>query len=260
MPDAMERPPITLVMSTWVPGGAGSETELRILACREAMQTWDKHLKYRGDIRLHVADDGSLHPAWGAGVDSPPALWSPWPVTFSRQNAHGVGASINAGFRQAFETSPLVIYLADDWKLFQDFSLTEWSDLLMGHKEIGMVNFGPPNANVTGKVGWVPKAGDLWLDGTGDAHNYSYYLRFLSGNGAVPGYAFAHRPGLYHKRFIDRWGWFKENVGAIACEKLYNDCWFRDKGDDIVMPLYETWRHIPGTEFGLIHPPARRAA
>lgn len=252
------RPPITMVMSTWVP--EGPEADVRIGATRRAMQSWYSRLKYDGELRLHVSDDGSIHPYWGAGVDSPPASWSPWPVTFSRQNACGVGASINAGFRQAFSVSPLAMYLADDWELFQDFDLREWSDLLMSREDFGMVNFGPPNPNVLGKVEWMPKAGDLWLDGTADAHNFSYFLHFISGNGRSTGYAFAHRPGLYHERFINRWGWFDEDGGAVWCERQYNERWFAGRGDDIVMPLYETWRHIPGTEFGLVHPPARRAS
>lgn len=257
------RPAITIVMTTWVPGGTpelAAQAETRIGATRKAISSWVEHLRYRGELRFHVADDGSVHPWWGAGIDVPPATWSPWPTTFSRQKARGVGASINAGFRQAFEVSPLAMYVADDWELFQDFDLTEWADLL-NNERAGFVNFGPPNPNVVGKVEYAKKADDLALDDTLDAHNHSYYLRFLRWRDphrpVVTGYAFAHRPGLYHKRFIDRWGQFGEDGGAIWCEQTYNNRWFKGNKDDIVMPLYETWRHIPGTEFGLVHPPDR---
>ncbi len=254
------RPPVTIVMTTWLPEDARGD--IRIAAVQRAIGSWLEYIKYDGELLLHVADDGSKHGDYGTCVETLPCTWWPGNVSFSRQESHGVGASLNAGFRHAFKLSPFVIYLADDWELLRPFDLRQWVDLLLLREDLGMVNFGPPNCSIVGEMQWIRKRTDQWLSMTYDAVNHAYFLMFHRSPpiGKSIGYVFAHRPALYHKRFTDRWGWFKEDTGAQDCERDYNKRWLAGKENDIVMAFYETWRHIPGTEFALHNPQARRRA
>lgn len=248
------RPPITILMTTWAP--AGEEGEKRAAAAEAAVASWGQHLEYDGEVRLHVADDGSSLPGYAVSVDTPPATWWPSPVSFSRQEARGVGASINAGWDHIKQAGGLCLYLVDDWLALAPFDLRPWADLLQD-ETMGMVMFGPPYAGVVGRVEMHTKTNALWIGSRPDPHNQLYMLRPSSNVNAV---IYAQRPALYHPRFWQRWGPMLEDVGAVCAEETYNERWRASGGDDIVLSLYQPFRHIEGTEFGIIHPPARRVA
>ncbi len=251
------RPPVTIVMTTWAP--EGPKGDIRIAAAQGAVSSWLEKFKYDGELLLHVADDGSKHGDYGTSIKSTPCMWWPGKKSFSRQEARGVGASLNAGFKEAFKTSPFAIYLPDDWELLRQFDLRTYVDLLLAREDIGMVILGPPAGGTTGEVQLQKKGRDQWVNPTRDPTNHLYFLllhrRPPPGKGT--GYVFSHKPALYHKRFIDRWGWHQEDVGAQNCERNYNLNWLAGKENDIAVVFHETWRHIPGTEFALTHPPAR---
>lgn len=194
--EPMSRPPITIVMTTYFPPGPSGA--LRVGVAKRALQSWLKFLHYDGEIRLHVADDGSdpdhfdiLKIATVSVADS-----------YSYQDRCGVGASLNAGFKSGFERG-LVGYLVDDWIALADFDLTPWADLLLADESVGMVRFSPPHPGLTGEVIAYPAGWALKLD----RHNL----------------AFATRPALYHKRMIDRYGWFTEGQNAFVVENDYNE-------------------------------------
>ena len=211
----MEFPPITIVMTTFfLPGERGV---LRRISANRTLRSWGAYLDYQNKVNLHIADDGSDFP-----------LASNWlGVTHSVQYRQGVGASLNKGFAKAFETSPLVLYAVDDWALTQDFDLTPWVEMLLQREDIGMVRLGPPHPNLTGRV------------------------EMLSGNwegwGLVldrQGFAFGTRPALFHKRFIDAYGWFAENTSAVEVERIYNESFCTTPGPNIVLALPHPWEHI----------------
>src|SRR5688572_3533896 len=52
----MNKPDITIVMTTYIPP---SYLEERYNTMCRAMQSWFTHLKYDGDIWVHLADDGT---------------------------------------------------------------------------------------------------------------------------------------------------------------------------------------------------------
>ena len=62
------------------------------------------------------------------------------------------------------------------------------------------------------------------------------------------GFAFGHRPALYHRRMIDAYGFFDENCSALECERLYNERFSTTKGPDILLALYTPYEHDDSLE------------
>lgn len=227
----MDFPNITIVVTTYFPVFEGYN---RREVVEKTLRSWDDWLLYHGDLHIHVADDGSV-------IDYHVPEWiGTWEgISYSYQHRKGVGVSLNAGFRKAFETSPLVFYGVDDWSLTQPFDLTPWAQLLMEREDCGMVRLGPPHPGTRGKIEAFT---DNWQ---------GWGLRLDS----RLGFAFGHRPALYHKRMIDRFGWFKENCNALECESDYNDRVATDwNGPDIVLALPHPWQHLDSVELAYIDP------
>lgn len=228
----MNYPPITIVMTTFIP--TGDDGDKRILVEDAALQTWADNLKYRGKINLHIADDGSVKEGihipnrWMRNLDS---------LSYSSQSRKGVGASLNAGFRKAFETSPLAIYLADDWSLIEPLDLTPWAQLLMEREDVGVVRFSPPHPSIRGSVEAFTTNLQSWglrLD------------RY--------GYAYGHRPALHHKRFWDAYGEYAEKCTALECEDRYNLNYCSKEGPDVILTLPSKFEHLSSVELAYVNP------
>src|SRR5574341_1472020 len=158
-------------------------------------------------------------------------------ITLTQQNRKGVGASLNAGFRYAFETSPLVFIGMDDCSLVGEFDLTPWARLLMLREDVGVVRLGPPHPNMRGCVEAFTE--DL----------QSWGLR-LDRYGFIAG----HRPSLYHKRFYDYYGTFKEGCSSLECEDEYNLKVCSHKGPDVIMALPVKFEHIDTCSLSSLQP------
>jgi hypothetical protein len=221
--------PVVIVMTTYFP----SDHLERLFVAKKACDSWELNLKYDGDVRLHIADDGSK--IWDART-----RFRGYPISRSWQSRHGIGASLNEGFHVAFETfdTPLVIAPMDDWSLVADIDITPWAEMLLENPSIGVIRLGPPHPGVTGTClpfspqwqGWVLKQ---------DRHHYS----------------FGHRPAIYHKRMIDYYGWFKEDCDAYECERDYNERFCsQPNGPDVVLALPHPWLHLDSVELAGIDP------
>lgn len=211
----MDFPPITIVMTTWF------RDEQRKEVAEDTLRSWVKYMRYDGELRLHVADDGSTV-EW-----EPELIFWRGPVTRSRQERHGLGASLNRGFAQALETSPLVFYCGgDDWKLTQPFDLTPWAQVLLEQDHVGIVRLGMPSPFLRGEVVIY---GENWQ---------GWGLK-LEPYGLCTGF----RPELFHQRMIDYYGWFAENINALECERLYNVKWAADPALQVVLALPHPWYH-----------------
>lgn len=226
-----ELPPITIVMTTYFPDG--EEGRVRKLAALQTLQSWKEYLTYDGALFLHVADDGSNREQH-TSTDLP-SLWFP-SGTYSQQHRMGVGSSLNKGFQRGFEKSPLVAYFVDDWSLTDTFDLSPWAELLITRPEYGMVRLGPPHPNIRGSV-------DIHMDNVWGMRLERY------------GFAFSHRPAIYHQRMMQTYGWFPEQVNALECERLYNERVNQNlRGPDVAMALPHPWRHIDSIELAYLHP------
>lgn len=204
---------ITLVMTTYI------QNEARWQRAFDAKCSWARNLKYEGQVNLHLADDGSKYtPFW----------WDRGLQTYSQQFHEGVGASLNKGLQQAFEVSDFFLYAVDDWVLTTELDLTPWAQLLEENPSIGMVRLGPPHPNLKGQVEMFKQGWGLRLE------------RY--------GFAFGHRPALYHKRFIEAYGVFEEQCSALECERLYNEHFSVSAGPDILLALYVPYAHDDSLE------------
>lgn len=210
----MDFPPVTIVMTTWF------VDKQRVELAQETLYSWRTHLEYDGELRLHIADDGSLL-SW-----EPEAWWGD-KVTYSRQERRGVGASLNAGFRQAFEISPLIAYFVDDWILQDPLDITPWAYLLLQRDDVGIVRLGPPHPYLRGEI--LPYT-ELWQGWGMKLDRY--------------GLTVGHRPELFHKRWIDYYGWHDERVNAQECERLMSVRYAEKAGGpDIVYALPHKFFH-----------------
>lgn len=242
----MTLPLITIVMTTYLP--EGEEGGARLSAIYKTLSSWEYCLVYNGSIDLLVVNDGvdervdHLHKYyiqdWRLGDFQ----------TSQLLGRGGVGRSLNDGFKKSFRLSPLVLYAVDDWSLTQDFDLTPWAQLLMEREDVGMVRLGPPHPGNTGHVEAF----------TGNWQGWAMRL-------APRGFAFGHRPALYHQRFIQKWGWFDENCSALECERLYNERWCQEQKitayqdgeyfkSDIVYALPHPWQHLASVELSSMEP------
>lgn len=217
-------PDLTIVMTTFFVMGDGGERED---AANLTLASWDKHLLYPGVVHLHIADDGSEYeyvPAWTRGKTS-----------FSKQKRCGVGASLNKGFRRAFETSPFVFYGVDDWLLNANYDLAAWVRVFIEHENIGMIRLGPPHPNLQGTVRHL------------DEHNWGLELDRYS-------FAYGQRPALYHQRFYEAYGDFPENLKAVECERIYSERVNSMPGPCVLLALPHPWQHIYTTSLSDMEP------
>lgn len=229
---------ITIVATTWLPPGKEDE---RLKDFMKSIVSWLSYLRYDdGDINLHIADDGTSDEWFEKLKRAVQFMWHPnltdWvgDVTFSRQERHGVGASLNAGLKQAFSQGRYAFYTVDDWVLLSPLDLTTWVKFMEDDNyAAGMVRFFP-HPDLTGTFKHIPPYG--WATIL-DHHHY----------------VFATRPCLWHERFFEPqlrgYGWFKEDCSALETEHDFNArilTWpYRyHPGKEIWMAIPALWQHI----------------
>jgi len=233
---------VTVVCTTYFPPGPIGRR--RAQESLEAIASWRRHIGHDDWFRLHIADDGSDMDHWlhftRALEHRAPSGKIASGFTISRQARRGVGASLNAGFRLAFERHDQVLYAVDDWQLLHHFDLAPWVHLLDESPEderhaVGMVRLGPPHPWLTGRVEMFKAGWALRLD----RHHF----------------AFGHRPALYHRRFFEHYGAFAEGVNAYECERLFAEHFaFDSDGPDILLALPTPWSHVSTVELADVEP------
>lgn len=224
---------ITILATTWLPPGS---EEIRFNAFSLAMKSWQENLRYEYALHLHVSDDGTEDPYWKDMADFIRNSWKIGRVSFSRQPRKGLGASLNAGLIKCWDNSSLVFHAVDDWQLLAPLDLTPWVDFIQDASyEVDMVRFfGHPD--LTGTIKHIPPHG--WAIEL-DKHHYF----------------FSFRPLLWHKRFFDRAGFFKDGVSALECENDINAKLKNFSGSSrIWMALPEMWTHLDPVSLSGIAP------
>lgn len=211
--------PITIAMSVYFPQGKDGQKRKQVAL--DTLYSWQRHLKYAGELHLRICEDGDteefLQPAHSVWYQT---------LMYSGHERGGLGKSLNKGFSRGFEVSPLVAAFMDDWSLTADFDLTPWAQVLLEREDIGVIRLGVPHPNTTGRIEHLGELGwGLILD------RYSY--------------AFGHRPALYHERAINHYSWFKEDCSPLECERDYSDRINADpNGPDVMLALPHPWAHL----------------
>lgn len=221
---------IVILMTTYFP--PGEDGEKRLQAAEMATTTWLHHLQYYGgDIRIHVADDGSeRHFVNQLLCFTRDRGWGN--TTLSVNQRQGVGASLNAGLQATKEE--LILHAVDDWALTQELDLAPWAWLLQHGYNIGMVRLGPPHPELRGTVQMFEKGWYLSLQ------------RY--------GFAFATRPFLARREFFEAYGPFPEELNALETERIYNQRFATQGGPMIALALPHPWEHLASIELAEVEP------
>lgn len=225
-----ELPVITVIATTYYPDT--EQARIRRQMASISVKSWVRYLQYQGPLAYHFADDGSELEDYKIFPYSDPMngydisqINVHRDVSFSRQERKGVGASLNRSFEEAFKKSPLaMIIYNDDVMLRESIDLTPWADLLLEEEDIGAVRLGLPHPGLTGEIVLYPQGYGLKLD----KHNF----------------AFSFRPTLFHKRFLDVYGWFLEGETALECERIYNLKFCEADGPEIIYAISVPWEHL----------------
>ena len=214
-------PDISVLVAVYFP--PGPEGALREEGFKQSVKSWGWNLLYDGKLApLIVVNDGLEPPArlgvwWGA----------------QRLLGHergGLGASLNQGFKEAFETSPLVLHLVDDTPLDRHYDLSPWARMLVDDEQVGAVRLQPyPGTAGTISPRGKPNRGG-WVV-TMDRHDLVAGLR----------------PTLYHRRFFDAYGYFDEGLSAWETERLFNDRFCQASGPESVLALPAQWAEGMGS-------------
>ena len=222
---------LLIVVTTWLPPGG---EEQRRDAFWSALNSWEKHLKFNGKIRIHIADDGTE----GEDAQRLAPKWALWPVTVSHGQREGVGASLNRGMADAHENE-IVAYFVDDWQLLEDLDLDPWVKLFDSVPNTGFVRLGPPHPGISGTVLPVPQSEREWALRL-DRHHY----------------AFSFRPMLLRPQFWRDLGPFAEGESSLECERLYNERFCQQAAWLGVLALPHPFDHIYTTELSAMRPAA----
>jgi hypothetical protein len=239
-------------MTTLFP--SGGDGDLRMGAAKYTLESWDEKLKYGGDINLVISDDGSPDKREQELVAfaTESGRWSK--VESTRQERRGVGASLNQGFELATKRGDLVLYAVDDWSLEMELDIDPWAEVLEQDEQVGCIRLGESSPNLAWgfQSHWVVERGHvfgMWFD--------PWSKSDADGNpiqGPGPHYAWCQRPALYHPRFFETYGKFREMTTAIQLDWIHNDHVARTAGPKIVLALLNPWRHVGSVQLSKVQP------
>jgi len=179
-----------------------------------------RHLDYPA-LSWVVADDGS-------GEDHQQALLAdigdPNCILSDAGQQGGTGHNRNLGLRRAFERTPYVLHVEDDWELDEPLDLRPFVDVLISHTDVGMIRLGYIEEGHVART--VSLCGRLWWD-----------LDKRSGHLNI----FAGHPHLLHQRFHEGYKYYPEGwlPGETEEGLAY---WVRStRGPKILYPLWRPW-------------------
>lgn len=210
---------LLIVVTTWLPPGGEQE---RLDAFHKALRSWETHIRFDGNIRIHIADDGTVGGEW---IRQLLPAWAQWTITLSQNMRCGVGASLNRGMVEA-KDDEIVAYFVDDWQLLQTLDLTPWVKAFDEVNRLGFVRLGPPHPGCTGVIQPLPNSEREWLLYL-NHHNFAFSFRPMLLN-----------PGMWLQLDI-----FPEGESSLECERLYNDRFCRSLWEG-ALALHHPFDHI----------------
>lgn len=135
----MSRPPLTVILLTYTPAHDHPRHDYAVRTLLSVIL----NLRYSGELRLHIADDGSPEKARkGLEKIALNAKGFFRRVTITNTERRGYGANYNAA-TQAIHGEPddLVLPLEDDWVLGHDLNIDPYADDL-AIMEANVIRFG----------------------------------------------------------------------------------------------------------------------
>jgi hypothetical protein len=170
------------------------------------------------NLSWHVADDGSGQEHQQAIVDAIGNM--PWTMTDAAQHG-GTGYNRNAGLKAAFDRSPYVLHIEDDWKLRYRYDLKPAVCVLKNHADVGMIRLGYIEFGHLARS--VLHCDLVWWE-----------LQKSSGHGFV----FAGHPHLLHRRFHDSYGWYQHGLLPGMTEAKFAAKVVQMGGPKVLYPIW----------------------
>lgn len=148
------------------------------------------------NLSWSITDDGS--PNYEDMKNTVGEMLSPTDVVFFNTERKGVGYAKNNALRHAFQSSPMVLLLEDDWYLHQKFDLLRHVQHILDHPEVGMIRFGYIGGTTLEAqyIGYSP---------------FDTYWTLKQGSDV---YVYSGQVSLRHKVFYDKVGWHSEGISA----------------------------------------------
>lgn len=221
---------ITIVTCTYF--ASTHNGQARMEAAGRSVRSWFSHLYYP-ELALHVADDGSDPDLWSRFKDYLGGIR----VSYSRQERHGIGASLNAGLARAWDNG-LAFYIQDDLRLVNHVRLDFAAAILEQCEDVLAVRVGLPHPDTTGRVRYLP----------GLDQNETLTLELDPHH-----YVMSFRPFLAHKR-MGTLGPYLADVTAEWCEKEYNDRYVKRPAGKVLQWMPNLWVHQHVVNLGIIEP------
>lgn len=178
-------------------------TYKRLNLALRCIQGLAKNLEYPGPLHFHVADDGSPPGHVEALVGAIRLTGRAASVTASNSARAGVGVSMNLGQRECWSRSNYVLWLEDDWELYQFFNLRTSVKVLAECQDVGMIRLGYLQRGISGTL--KTGGGDLWW-------------RLAWPPESEDAYVFAGHAALRHRRFYDAYGEYAEGLAPGETE------------------------------------------
>jgi len=169
----------------------------RLEICKQTIRGLKENLIYE-NLAWIIADDGSPD---GYVDELVKEIGSDHCVQTTNAGRRGVGYSKNLALRKAFEESPIVLLLEDDWLLRQKLDISAHADLLMSNPNVGMIRYG-----------WL-SSDTLTADLVGDRSGYGSqcYWRLKKDSGQ---YVYSGQVSLRHQRLYTYLGYHHEGINA----------------------------------------------
>lgn len=196
--------PITIIFQTY----KRTEYALRTIAAAQ------QHLRYDGDLRWYVADDGS-------DIDHLSAVMNATAPCMGQSRRRGYGGNANDAWVAADYISQLSFWLEDDFMLTQPLNLTPHAYALMECESLGMVRLG----YISGERLEAAKdfCGRRYHTLPRDWPDTSFY-------------AFTGHPSLRHARYRQAYGDYPEGLTPGETELAYAFQYRTQDGPLVVWP------------------------
>lgn len=188
---------LSIIITTY-DSGEGKRTPL----LNNTVQLLHQNLKYP-NVQWIIADDGSVNQEQHLANVKEFLFSSSQPFQITDSQHAGVGKSKNIALQKAFETSPFVLLLEDDWLLRNVIPLQAYMTILSEYSEVGMIRLGYLGGTMSAKY---------------VAYNDVSFWDLDRGSGV---YIYSGQVSLRHKRFYDICGYHPEGVSPGEEELVF---------------------------------------
>lgn len=190
---------------------------------RETIAALQRYLQYKGQLRWHIADDGT--PNYVADIEHDFPLLE---FTHTITERGGWGVNVNAAMR--YLSGEFIFLCEDDYKLRRAVDLTRGVALLLADKSIGLVRY-------DGIAAHGERGLDLQLRSVRHGQMKIPHLRILKGSAHLNVYS--NRPHLQHPRFHVAYGGYPTGTSLAQTEQVFARRVKERKGPDVaILPDY----------------------